>query len=130
MLEFHLPKTKPIIIGTCYRSPKQKNFLDQFENNLCKLRTDCDIIILGDYNICFQQKKSALFKGYSNLLRNFGLKQIIEEPTRVTCTSRSLIDHILCNNQENIVQVGTIPIGLSDHFITFLYQESSKGYIQ
>ena len=31
-LELHLPKTKPIIIGTCY-PPKQKNSLDQFENN-------------------------------------------------------------------------------------------------
>ena len=39
------------------------------------------------------------FKDYSNLLRMFGLKQSIEEPDRITCTSKSLIDHILCNNR-------------------------------
>ena len=50
--ELYLPKTKPIIVGTCYRPPKQNHFVDQFENNLSKLRSDCDIIILGDFNIC------------------------------------------------------------------------------
>ena len=60
-------------------------------------------------------------------MRIFGLKQIIEEPTRVTCTSKSLIDHILCNNQENFVQVGTIPIGLSDHFVTFCTRKVVRG---
>ena len=44
----------------------------------------------------------------------FGLKQIIEEPTRITCTSKSLFDHISCYNQETIVQAGVIPIGLKD----------------
>ena len=126
--ELHLPKTKkPIIVGTCYRPPKQNDFVDQFENNLSKLRSDCDIIILGDFNICLQQKTSSLFKAYSNLLRMFSLQQIIGEPTRITSTSKSLIDHILCNNQNNIVQSGTISIGLSDHFLTFCTRKATRG---
>ena len=53
-MELHLPKTKPIIVGTCYRPSKQNDFIDQFENNLSKLRSDCDIITLGDFDICLQ----------------------------------------------------------------------------
>ena len=126
-LELHLHKTKPIIIGTCYRPPKQDNFLEEFENNLCKLRSDCAIIILGDFNICLQQKSSSLFKGYSNLLRMFGLKQILEEPTRITCTSKSLIDHICVTMRKKNVQSGVILIGLSDPFLTFCTRKVVRG---
>jgi hypothetical protein len=43
----------------------------------------------------------------------FSLVQIIKEPTRVTETTVSVIDHILCNNTEKICQSGVLNIGLS-----------------
>ena len=48
--ELLLPKTKSVIIGTVYKPPKQEDFLDNFENILSKLRSDCKTIILGDFN--------------------------------------------------------------------------------
>ena len=57
----------------------------------------------------------------------FRLQQIIREPTRITSTSKSLIDHILCNNQDNIVQSRTISLGLSDHFLTFCTRKATRG---
>ena len=57
----------------------------------------------------------------------FNLQQIIGEPTRITNTSKSLIDHILCNIQDNIVQSGTISIGLGDHFLTFCTRKATRG---
>ena len=53
----------------------------------------------------------------------------IAEPTRITPTSNSLLDHILCNNKEKICQSGTIPIGLSDQFLTYCIRKISKGQI-
>ena len=47
-----LPKTKPIIVGTCYRAPKNKNIIECFESSMQKLKVNCDTLILGDFNIC------------------------------------------------------------------------------
>ena len=55
------------------------------------------------------------------------MKQIIEEPTRITNTCKSLIDHIICNNDENIVQSGTISVGLSDLFLTFCSKKVTRS---
>ena len=51
-VELSLPKSKPIIVGTCYRSPQNNDFINKFEIFLSQLREDCAIILLGDFNIC------------------------------------------------------------------------------
>ena len=78
--ELLLPKTMPIIKGTCYRPPKQEDFLDNFENILSKLRSDCETIILGDFNICFLKQVGCLQKKYLNILRMFNLRSLFQSP--------------------------------------------------
>ena len=116
-INIFLPKTKPIQVGVCYRPPSQANFLELFEKSLSQLRSDCEIYILGDFNIDFHQSHS-LFKAYKQVINLFDLKQMIDQPTRITESTKSTIDHSLTNRNENLSQHGTIPIGLSDHFIT------------
>ena len=53
----------------------------------------------------------------------------ITEATRVTSNSSTLIDHILSNSCEKICQSGTISIGLSDHFLTYMTRKIVKGQI-
>ena len=124
-----LPKTRPIVVGACYRPPKQNDFFEKLEEELFKIRTDSEIYLLGDFNICFFQKCSNLCKKYLDVLRMFNLTQLITEATRVTSSSSSLIDHILSNSCEKICQSGTISIGLSDHFLTFMTRKVVKGQI-
>ena len=45
----------------------------------------------------------------------FGSTQIIKSPSRIICSSTSLIDHILANLPELISQEGVINVDLSDH---------------
>ena len=59
----------------------------------------------------------------------FDLSQLISEATRVTSSSSSLIDHILSNNCDKICQSGTITIGLSNHFLTYMTRKVVKGQI-
>lgn len=125
-IEILLPKTKPIIVGTCYRPPKQNDFLDLFERALNKLRPDCEQIILGDFNISFKNSVSSMCKSYKNILNMGNLKQLIKDPTRVTPTSSTIIDHIVCNNEDKISQSGVISSGVSDHYITFCTRKSQK----
>ena len=57
----------------------------------------------------------------------FDLTQIIKEHTRVTSTTSTLLDHILCNNTEKVCQSGVISIGISDHFLTYCTRKVTKG---
>ena len=109
-----------------YRPPKQSNFIDHLESVLSNLRSDCETYILGDINICFKQKSSSLFKSYVSVLKMFDLHQLINESTRITKTSSSIIDHIITNSKDRVCQFGTISIGLSDHFMTFCTRKIVK----
>jgi len=125
-IEILLPKTKPILVGTIYRPPKDSNFLNLFEEQLNKITPGCELFILGDINICLIHKMSLLCRNYNNMLNLFNLKQLIKEPTRITCNSKTIIDHIVVNCEENVSQSGVIHIGLSDHFLTYCTRKIGK----
>ena len=49
----------------------------------------------------------------------FGFQQLIDKATRVTLTSKTLIDHIATTNKSNIVDSDVKEISLSDHFLVY-----------
>ena len=128
-----LKNLQPITIGVFYRPPNQNRFLEEISNDFNKLYTEKnEVIILGDLNINLLQngkytlnKKNLsssekvtthpLLKRYKQFISDFGLTQLIMNPTRVTCEASTLIDHILINSVEKISQYGVIDIGISDH---------------
>ena len=109
--EILLPKTTHITVGIMYRPPSQTNFLEilnmTFENvDIYKK----EIYILGDFNVNMYYNNRYIFrddntisskflshdvKNYHQLCTMFGLKQLIQSPTCVTCSTSTLIDHIL-----------------------------------
>ena len=61
------------------------NFSEVTEEQLTNVvKTNKEIIILGDFNIDYNKTDNRDFK---SLLNIFGLKQVITEPTRTTETS-------------------------------------------
>lgn len=74
--------------------------------------------IFGDFDICLLNKQNNYCKSYCNMLTMYNLKQIINEPTRITDCTKSLIDHIICNTEDKIIKSGVISTGLSDHCLT------------
>jgi len=56
---------------------------------------------------------------YKELCQTCSLKEIIQEPTRVTSSTSSLLDHILTNSGWKISQKGVIDVGLSDHQLIY-----------
>ena len=79
-----------MLIGCYYRPPEGpkyfiNNFSEVFEEQLTNVvKTNKEIIILGDFNIDYNKTDNRDFK---SLLNIFGLKQVITEPTRKTETS-------------------------------------------
>ena len=128
-----LKNLQPITVGVFYRPPNYNKFLEELNNDFNKLYTEKnEVIILGDLNINLLQNDNyilnlknsvdsqtaythPLIKQYRQFISNFGLTQIIKEPTRITCDTSTLIDHILINSDDKISQYGVIDIGLSDH---------------
>ena len=50
-----------------------------------------------------------------------------QEPTCVTKDRRTLIDHIYVSNECNFSTAGVIPLGISDHHLTFAIRKNNKG---
>ena len=128
-INLFLPKTKPLQVGVCYRPPNQTDFTDHLEKNLSFLRSDCETYLLGDFNIdC--NSSHPLLKAYKQVLSIYDLVQIISEPTRITESSKSIIDHIVTNRRENLAQFGVVPMGLSDHMLIYCSRRISRGHFK
>ena len=49
----------------------------------------------------------------------FSFKQLIQEPTRVSSATSTLIDHIATTSPENIVDSGVLQVSMSDHYLVY-----------
>ena len=79
---------------------------------------------MGDFNI---DLKAHTNNKWLNLINLFDLTQLVTEPTRVTETTDTLIDHVYTTHPENIVRCFTSTLSLSDHFpICFTRKVNSK----
>lgn len=108
-----------IAIGVVYRPPHSnvQRCVDIFDNILPQLMVSYDnIIVLGDVNI-------NLF-GHDNLISEcfdtYGFLQTIDEPTRITQYTSTLLDPIFVRSIFTICESGTINADvISDHRVTY-----------
>ena len=124
-----LPKSKPILLGAIYRSQTQTGYVPRLESILDSIPLNQETFVLGDFNICTLKEslqKFSLSRAYVDCLSGAGFKNIITEPTRVTDTPESCLDHILCNNCDKVYQCGVMPTGLSDHFLVYCTRKSVR----
>ena len=61
----------------------------------------------------------------ATLASTYQFEQMIKEPTRVTATSRTLIDLAFCNKPEMITMSGVDHIGISDHSLIYVCRKIS-----
>ena len=95
------------------------------------LELNNELYILGDFNInllfkgnCILNKTHEIknhfkdfwleIKKYNEFCSIYGFKQLVKCPTRITCNTSTLIDHILTVSQDNISQSGVINTAISD----------------
>ena len=67
---------------------------------------------------------SRLLIGITEL---YGLHQLINEPTRITETSSTMIDHIFTNTPDKIICSGVSHVGISDHSLIYAFRKVSTG---
>ena len=47
------------------------------------------------------------------------MNQVLTEPTRVTRTSKTLIDVVITNSKERLNRTGAYPLSISDHYLIY-----------
>ena len=115
-LEISPVKGKSFLVGNMYRPPDSKvEYNDRFENFIDNVLTEeKEFLLLGDFNKNLFNEDTD--RDWGNFTTSLGLTQLINEPTRVTKDSKTLIDHIYTTNEENIRSVKVEKICVSDHY--------------
>jgi hypothetical protein len=71
---------------------------------------------------------NACYAGY-NISNIYNLSQIISQPTRITSSSKSLIDLCFTNYPDKVTVSGTHSLGISDHSLIYLIRKSNHQVI-
>ena len=122
VIEIIRPHPRPFFVSTWYRPPNSpKDIFRQFESLVDKVDYEQkDFYLLGDLN-CNMHDGSNNHNSstLTNILDIYGLSQLISEPTRITPTSRTLIDLCITSSPEKI-NSGVVHLGISDHSLAFM----------
>ena len=76
-----------------------------------------ELKIMGDLNFNFLHEN--LNRSLKTLCEVYQLTKMINEPTRITDSSKSLIDIILTNTPNGICTSGVLHLGISDHSMIY-----------
>lgn len=127
-LEITKPRSKPFLVSTWYRPPNSSvEIFNELENIIGKIDAEFqEFYLLGDININMLETATTNCNTIllMNLLDVYGLSQMITEPTRVTPTSRTLIDLCITNTPEKITKSGVVHIGISDHSLVYVTRKA------
>ena len=100
-------------------------FIEELSKILCINKT-CNLILIGDINIDILNVADKDTENYLFLMASNGLKGIINEPTRVTESTSTCIDHIFShfkvNNQFKFFG-SVLDLNITDHKSIILFNE-------
>lgn len=129
-IEIKNTKSKNIVSGCIYRHPRHNlaDFAEYMENTLKILSKEGkDVYISGDFNIdLLKLEKVDSYNNFYNLLVSFGYLPQIVDPTRVTDSSATIIDHIYTNCMEYSQNSGNILMSISEHYSQFISVKRKK----
>ncbi|KAI4459258.1 hypothetical protein MML48_6g00005541 [Holotrichia oblita] len=106
-----------LCVGVMYRVPNTcvSGFLNAFNVTLMEVGMMCDgLLCVGDCNIDLLVNNNNTLN-FNAILRSFDLRQVVDEPTRITRDSSTLLDVVIISNGLNLVQHRITQYNLSDH---------------
>ena len=125
-LEILPPHMSSVLMCTFYRHPCEKvDYMESFiENSIDPLFNgeNC-IIILGDFNLNLMSSDKSKLNIIETMCNLYGLKQFIQEYTRVTDLSSTLRDHIYSNMS---TVHGVVKTTISDHYMIYFSINGKK----
>ena len=131
------PKSSPFCILSWYRP--HSSLIDTFNSLELVLRffesEGKEIILLGDTNcdllngpkVSSEHPVPSHVKRIYDIYQSYRLEQIINEPTRETTETSTLLDHVVVSNINNIVESGVYRVALSDHYLVYAVRKFRGG---
>ena len=123
-VKVQLNKLPSIIVGAMYRHPHATSdsfdYIREVLQNIALKNKS--IFLLGDLNDNILNRQSKLQK----IVNVLNFSQMIENPTRITNTSRTLIDVAITNRKEKVLSANVEACHVSDHEMISLTVDMSK----
>eukprot|EP00112_Aurelia_sp_Birch-Aquarium-sp1_P014347 Seg309.5 transcript_id=Seg309.5/GoldUCD/mRNA.D3Y31 product="RNA-directed DNA polymerase from mobile element jockey" protein_id=Seg309.5/GoldUCD/D3Y31 len=122
-ITFHSQK---LLVAVIYRPPKDDKFYENFQSCLQEiLPKRKNILLVGDFdsNMKFTgMSENDCCKGKKMLkvLNSCGLKNLIKTETRITETSKTLIDLVITNAPDKVIKSGVFNTGIADHSLVYV----------
>ena len=112
-----------------YRPPSAtSDWTDQVEQSLAEANTENkEIILSGDLNFNILNK-TGYVKAWLQKTENLIFSQLVLSPTRVTDSSKTIIDHDYSNVPDNIVSVSVPRYSISDHYPVCVTRKLSNSF--
>ena len=83
--------------------------------------------LMGEFNIdLLQFHCNQIMKTYADNLPGYSVKCCINKPTRISATTKSLLDHIYTNDFNLSLFSGIALYDISDHLPTFIFIKNIK----
>ena len=116
-LEIKQENSQSFIISTFYRPPNSKiNHLLKIEIFIQLVdNQNKEIYILGDLKINLLAQNASICKKLQEILELYHLTQIMNDPTRITESTRLLLDVCITSTPEKIFSSSVIRLDISDH---------------
>ena len=109
-------------VGCLYRTPNSS--ITEFNDRFCeymRLLNNKTLYLCGDFNIdLIKYNSHNATNVFLNNLFSFGMFPLIRKPTRITCTSSTLIDNIFTNDVSSKLYIGLIINDITDHLRTIV----------
>jgi hypothetical protein len=105
-----------IFLLSLYRSPScsVQSFLENLDKIISKLPTNKNKIILGDFNINTAEETNES-RSLKDMLLSHNLSLCIHSSTRETSHSKTIIDNIATDLNEDFYEAGVVKTYISDH---------------
>ena len=95
-MQVSFPHAKHMLVTTLYRPPNATvawyNDFDVFMDQLTA--QECELVLMGDINIDIIQGLHTAPPAWQDIINNHQMSQLVQDPTRVTENTETLIDHI------------------------------------
>ena len=130
-VEIIIPNSQNIICGCIYKHPHMSisdfndNYFEPLLDKINQMNKKC--IIMGDFNIdLIKANTKQIINDFFNTVTSRYFSPFILQPTRITETSKTLIDNIFFNSLEYETHSGNLTVQISDHLIQYLTIKNFK----
>ena len=111
-IQLKLGNFRPFLITAIYLTDVSLDVFQEFELLVSAIdKENKESIIIGDRTVTCLPLPIAIPSNLKTLLTTYELTQLINEPTRVTTSSKTNIDHIITNRIQYVSDCGAIPCG-------------------